>query len=105
MSEEEKKAIKNMPNLEGVDIGMALTALSSMTRKQRREWFCKARMSAMGLTFRAMAKKHRVSAFLLSGAVSGKHTWSPRVIKCLEAELKIDLSPFFNDGESRDQKK
>lgn len=86
----------------GDDVAVAIEALKGMTRRQRREWFCKSLMKKRRLTFRGMASRHRVSAFLLSGAVSGQFRWTPLVIKCLEAELQMALDPFFEDGETRD---
>lgn len=101
MSDEEIKRLTAAAS-PGDDVAIAIQALKEMSKRQRREWFCKSLMRQRRLTFRGMASRHRVSPFLLSGAVSGQFRWSPRVIKCLEAEFQMSLDPFFEVGETRD---
>jgi len=79
--------------------GRGLTILAqtieALTPQQRREWFVKIKLAEHGKNFTDIATKHRLGHGYLASAVSGKYGWSRKIVRALEADLKIDLSPYL----------
>ena len=82
------------------DLKTLFTVLKKMTPAQRREWVIKIKMSEARKTYDEMARRHHLSKWLIASAVSGRTSWSPRVIAVLETELKMDLTPFLTSKEA-----
>ena len=90
----------NEINAPGMDRQILAKVLEGMRPEQVREWFIKYKMAERRKSYRDMASRHRVSAWYLAASVSGKYPFSQKVVKTLEAELIIDLTPFLNHAEA-----
>ncbi len=82
------------------DLAVVSTVLENMTPTQRREWFVKMKMSERTKSFEDIATRHHFTRARLSDAVNGKSPWSPRVIKALQDDLAVDLTPFLTEKEA-----
>ena len=82
------------------DLAIVQQVLATFTPAQRREWFIKIRMSDRGQSFEHMATRHRITRQALSNAVQGGATWSPRIIKALQDDLRVDLAAFLTAKEA-----
>jgi hypothetical protein len=82
------------------DIKIVAEVLENMQPEQRREWFIKIKMAERLQTFASIANHHKFSTWLLAAAVNGNAPWSPRIIKALQADLKLDLAPFLTEREA-----
>lgn len=69
--------------------------VEGMPIPEQRQVFIMVWMVRRKKTFREIARKHRISAWYLSGAVAGRFPWSKKHIAALEAELDVDLSEFI----------
>lgn len=85
----------------GIDPKAWMLAFEAMTPVQRRWAFIAAKMAEHKQTFTSMAKRHRLTAWYLGACAQGKYNMAPSAIKALEADLKIDLSPFLSPAEAR----
>lgn len=82
------------------DLAIVQKVLEIYTPTQRREWFIKMKMSERTKSFDEIAHRHHFTATALSGAVRGQRKWSPRIIKALEDDLRVDLAPFLTAQEA-----
>ena len=57
------------------------------------------KMSERGQSFDHMATRHRITRQALSKAVQGGN-WSPRIIKALQDDLRVDLAAFLTAKEA-----
>lgn len=79
---------------------ITIAAVRALTPEQRRGWFIKMKLDEKGKTLTEVARRHRFSTWLLAAAVNGKASWSRRVVRALQAELKMDLRPFLTKREA-----
>lgn len=85
-----------------VDPEAWMRAFEAMTPKLRRWAFISAKMAEKKKNFSDIARPNgRPSAWFISSCAQGDRPMTARVIKALEAELSIDLSPFTLPGEAR----
>ena len=81
------------------DLAVVQQVLATFTPAQRREWYIKMQMSERGQDFAHMANRHRITRQALSKAVQGGN-WSPRIIKALQDDLRVDLAAFLTAKEA-----
>ena len=81
------------------DLAVVQQVLATFTPPQRREWYVKMKMSERGQSFDHMATRHRITRQALSKAVQGGN-WSPRIIKALQDDLRVDLAAFLTAKEA-----
>lgn len=88
------------------DIDIVFRTLLKMSAEQRRGWWVLMKLAEHRKTVREIALRHRLSAHHLGSAIHGSNcagqpvTWSPRVIKALQDDLRIDLAPFLTPTEA-----
>jgi hypothetical protein len=87
--------MKHIPH----DLAIVQQVLSTFTPTQRREWYVKMKMSERGQDFAHIANHHHITRQALSKAVQGG-SWSPRVVKVLQDDLRADLRPFLTPREA-----
>ena len=77
-------------------------AFEAMLPKFRRWAFISAKMAEKKKNFSDIARPNgRPSAWFISACAQGDRPMTARVIKALEAELSVDLSPFVSPDEAR----
>ena len=81
------------------DLVIVQKVLFTFTPHQRREWYVKMKMSEHGQDFAHIASRHRFTRQALSKAVQGGN-WSPRIIKALQDDLRVDLAAFLTAKEA-----
>lgn len=85
-----------------VDPEAWMRAFEAMPPKLRRWAFISAKMAERGKSFSDIARPNgRPSAWFISACAQGNRAMTARVIKALEAELNVDLSPFISPDEAR----
>lgn len=84
-----------------MDMAILSGILDGMTPMQRREWFILIKIAEKKKTFHEMARRHRMSNWYLSASVHGKYPMSAKVVKTLEDELNVDMTPFLNAAEMK----
>lgn len=85
-----------------VDPEAWMRAFEAMPPKLRRWAFISAKMAEKKKNFSDIARPNgRPSAWFISACAQGDRPMTARVIKALEAELSIDLSPFVSPDEAR----
>ena len=77
-----------------------LHKVSLMPLQELRSWIVKMRMVERSQHFNGMAKRHKLTTWHLAAAVNGKANWSPRIIKTLQDDLKMDLTPLLTKQEA-----
>jgi len=82
------------------DLIVTQQVLEGMPPVQRREWFVKMKMSERIKSFDEIASRHHLTRQALSCAVGGQRGWSPRIIKALQDDLAVDLTPFLTEKEA-----
>ena len=82
------------------DLAIVQQVLSGMTLTQRREWFVKMKMSERQKSYEDISRRHHFTRQALSKAVQGEVPWSPRVVKALQQDLRVDLAPFLSEHEA-----
>lgn len=84
-----------------IDIKILVSVLEEMTIPQRREWFIKMLMAKHGVTFEAIAKRHRLNKWYINGSLIGKFPMGSKVVNALEKQFGIDLGPFMTGEEKK----
>lgn len=82
------------------DLKIISKILDGMTLFQRREAIVKLRMAERRKTFEEIARRHHFTTWLLAKAVHGQASWSPRIVRALQADLDLDLRPFLTKTEA-----
>lgn len=94
----------------GYDVKILHEVLENMKPYQRREWYCKIRMSALGINFPELAERIKTQPWYMSAMVCGGYMlrgrWinsnlSPRAVDAIQDLLSIDLLPFLNPVERK----
>lgn len=79
-----------------------MRAFDGMVPKMRRWAFIAAKMAEKKKSFSDVARPNgRPSAWFISSCAQGNRAMTARVVKALEVELDIDLSPFLSHEESK----
>lgn len=77
-------------------------AFEQMDPKIRRWAFISAKMAEKHKTFSDISRPNgRPTSWFISAAAQGKENMTERVVKALEVELDIDLTPFLSVEEAR----
>lgn len=74
-------------------------AFCCLTDAERREIYLLALMINMKTSYRAIAKRHRMSPWFVSACARGKFRMTDRIRKAFEEDLRCDLSQFLLKGE------
>ena len=85
----------------GADPRAWVEVFEALTPKQRRWAFISAKMAEHKQTFTSMATRHRMTGWYLGACAQGKGNLTPKAIRALESDLKIDLRPFLSPDETR----
>ena len=83
------------------DMDILNDILRGMAIPQRREWLVKMLMAKHGITFEAIAKRHRLNKWYINGSLIGKFPMGSRVVKAIESQFGIDLGPFMTKEEKK----
>ena len=83
------------------DMDILNAILRGMTIPQRREWLVKMLMAKHGITFEAIAKRHRLNKWYINGSLIGKFPMGSKVVNAIESQLGIDLGPFMTKEEKK----
>lgn len=70
-----------------------------LNQKQRREAYITMLLILRNTTYKAIAKRHRISSWYVSACARGSYGMTPRVQKLLEKDLQCDLSLFLLEEE------
>ena len=87
--------------MQNYDSEILCKILDGMSLDQRREWIVKMLLASIGKDSAQVARKHRITPAAISAALKGKNnmTWTPRIVKALEAETEQDLTFLLTDKE------
>lgn len=88
-----------MKSIKNYDIAQICQVLESWSPERRREWLVKVKMAEHGKNFLDMQRHGGPMAWVISAAVHGARPWSPKVIRCLQKELSLDLRPVLTPKE------
>lgn len=97
MTPQQKKDIEKIP-LDNLDREKVEKIFEKFSPAQRAEWYIKMRMTYIGKNFNVMARNHHVSAYAISGQVTGKQKWTKKIVAILEAELGESITNWIPAG-------
>ena len=92
--------------LQSRDLDIVFKTLLALPVVERRGWWVHMKIAEARKSVRDIALRHRITPHHLGNAIHGSDCagnavpWSPRIVKALQDDLRIDLTPFLTPKEA-----